>query len=526
MESIHLKPVNNESPTSYAERLGKAYADSVSKDHKKKNGQFFTPVEIAHFMSGYFRFEKEELKILDPGAGIGILSCSLIEKIITSNQSVNKIELVVYEIDKDVIPLTILSLDYLLEFATKNNLTLTYEIRQNDFILDNAHCFRESSGDLFFKEKEAFDVIISNPPYFKLAKSDLRAIASTNVSNGHPNIYSVFMALSAILLKNDGQLIFITPRSYASGGYFKTFRNFFFKNIQLKNVHLFVSRKDTFSRDKVLQETVIINGFKQEHNTIGTTEVSSSSGLKDIDSSRKRTYQSKYVVNIDSLGKIMFLPTSDYEEHVLRIFRALKNKFSDYGVKVSTGPVVAFRSKDYLRKEYENSIVHLAPLYWLHNVKQMQIEWPLVKPNKEQYINIEAASKAMLVPNKNYVLLRRFSSKDDKNRLVAAPYLQEYKKSDRIGLENKVNYIYRPNGELTNEETVGIAALLSSKIYDTYFRIFNGNVNVSATELKEMTLPDIEVIQEIGKEIIKVNNYTIDFINKLVENQIELEIAE
>ena len=50
MNSIHIKPNKNESPTSFAERLGEAYADSVSKDHKKKNGQFFTPKEIAQFL--------------------------------------------------------------------------------------------------------------------------------------------------------------------------------------------------------------------------------------------------------------------------------------------------------------------------------------------------------------------------------------------------------------------------------------------------------------------------------------------
>lgn len=526
MESIHLKPKNDESPSSFSKRLGELYADSVSKDHKKKNGQFFTPLEIAHFMAAYFNSNRKELKILDPGTGVGILSCALVEKIIANNKLVRKIELVVYEIDKDVIPLTIQSLEYLLKFAAKNEVVLTYEIRQHDFILHNAHCFRDTSGDLFYKETEVFDIIISNPPYFKLAKTDLRAVAASTVYSGHANIYSIFMALSAILLKNDGQLIFITPRSYASGGYFKVFRSFFFKKIQLKNVHLFVSRKDTFSRDKVLQETVIINGFKQDYNLGNQTEISSSSGIVDIDNARKRTYSSDRVLDLNTDEKIMYLPTSDYEEHVLSVFRTWRNKFIDYEVKVSTGPVVAFRSKEYLRSEYQNSNVYLAPLYWLHNIKPMEIEWPIVKPKKEQYINIEPLAKPLLVPNKNYVLLRRFSSKDDKNRLVAAPYLQYYKKAELIGLENKVNYIYRPGGELSNEETVGIAALLSSTIYDTYFRIFNGNVNVSATELKEMTLPDLEVIQNIGSIIIESNNFTIDFINELVNNQIELELTE
>lgn len=526
MKSIHSKPNKHESPTSFAERLGEAYADSVSKDHKKKNGQFFTPKEIAHFMASYCSEDKEQIKILDPGAGTAVLSCALVEKILTTKSKVKQIELVVYETDSNVIHFTQEALNNLVLYASDRNVKLTYEIRQNDFILDNAHCFRDKSTDLFSKEIELFDIVISNPPYFKLAKDDLRAIASANVSNGHPNIYSIFMALSAIMLKDNGQLIFITPRSYASGGYFKVFRSFFFSQIKLKNIHLFVSRKDTFSRDKVLQETVIINGFKSETSYSDKTEISTSEGIKDLFDPQKKSYPLSEVIDIQSQGKIMFLPTSPYDEHVLSIFRSWKNKFKDYGIKVSTGPVVAFRARDYLRAEYQNSTVHVAPLIWLHNIKPMNIEWPIVKPKKEQYINVEPKSNSLLVQNKNYVLLRRFSSKDDKVRLVAAPYLRDYQKSDCIGFENKVNYIYKITGELTAQETVGIAALLSSRVYDAYFRIFNGNVNVSATELKEMTLPELDIIQEIGGKIIDQNNYSIDYINKLIDEMIELELAE
>src|SRR5690554_5506916 len=102
MKSIHSKPNKHESPTSFAERLGEAYADSVSKDHKKKNGQFFTPKEIAHFMASYCSEDKEQIKILDPGAGTAVLSCALVEKILTTKSKVKQIELVVYETDSNV----------------------------------------------------------------------------------------------------------------------------------------------------------------------------------------------------------------------------------------------------------------------------------------------------------------------------------------------------------------------------------------------------------------------------------------
>ena len=85
-----------------------------------------------------------------------------------------------------------------------------------------------------------------------------------------------------------------------------------------------------------------------------------------------------------------------------------------------------------------------------------------------------------------------------------------------VGIENKLNYIYRPNGRLKRDEVIGLAALLNSDLFDAYFRTFNGNINVSATELRIMPLPPIEIIREIGRKIILRNDYSLENINDLV----------
>ena len=74
-------------------------------------------------------------------------------------------------------------------------------------------------------------------------------------------------------------------------------------------------------------------------------------------------------------------------------------------------------------------------------------------------------------------------------------YFCNFITSEHIGVENKVNYIYRPKGHLDRNEIVGLCALLNSTLFDSFFRIFNGNVNVSATELREIPLPEIETIK-------------------------------
>lgn len=148
----------------------------------------------------------------------------------------------------------------------------------------------------------------------------------------------------------------------------------------------------------------------------------------------------------------------------------------------------------------------------------MLADHPVNRKDKKQYMMITQASKAILLPNKNYVFLRRFSSKDDKSRLIAALYFCSTSKANFIGVENKLNYIYRPKGYLEKVETMGISALLNSDLFDTYFRTFNGNVNVSATELREMPMSLLEIIKEIGKQLVLKNDFSIENVNEIVNS--------
>ena len=141
------------------------------------------------------------------------------------------------------------------------------------------------------------------------------------------------------------------------------------------------------------------------------------------------------------------------------------------------------------------------PPYFKLPINDKKVQAAMSKPNKGQYIRIENPSRSILIPNKNYIFLRRFSSKEDESRLIAAPYFCNFIESELIGIENKVNYIYRPKGHLLRDEIVGLCALLNSDLYDNYFRIFNGNVNVSATEIRELNLPPLETIRQIGNSL-------------------------
>jgi adenine-specific DNA-methyltransferase len=142
------------------------------------------------------------------------------------------------------------------------------------------------------------------------------------------------------------------------------------------------------------------------------------------------------------------------------------------------------------------------PLLWMQNVRAHHIEWPMPQINKPQGISLADEAKPLLLPIANYVLLRRFSAKEEPRRLVAAPFLaDQYNNCQWIGLENHLNYIYKKRGNLEIEETVGLSALLNSALFDRYCRIVNGNTQVNATELRVLPLPPLELIKQIGKEV-------------------------
>lgn len=468
-------PYSDESPSTYAARLGEWYIAKYGT--KKALGQYFTPRPVASFMANLLLPSQGYKRVLDPCAGTGILACSVCE--ILSED----IDLVVYEVDSDLAIYLEASLHYLKMWMQARQRVLRFEIIRGDFIMAHAWALQWSSTNIF-------DIVIINPPYFKLAKTDMRAKAAAVIIHGQPNIYAIFMALSAALLKENGQLVCLTPRSYASGQYFKQFRQFFFGKVLPKAVHLFESRRDLFNN--VLQESIILLAERTHHNSL--VRVSTSTSATDLSECVIQHLPLSEVLK----DNILHLATSEEQATTLARVRGWSARLHDYGLRVSTGPVVAFRATHFVTATGNVPETH-APLLWMQNVRPMRVLWTL--PHEGQYILRQGAEK-LLIPNQNYVLIRRFTAKEERQRLVAAAYLAHLE-TPLIGLENHLNYIHRPGGYLSVEEAQGFAALLNSQLMDGYFRTFNGNTQVSATELMALPLPPLDAIREMGRRVLE-----------------------
>jgi adenine-specific DNA-methyltransferase len=310
------------------------------------------------------------------------------------------------------------------------------------------------------------------------------------------------MGIAAKLLKENGELIFITPRSFAAGNYFKAFRQSFFNDVSVSNIHIFESRNKMFKNDNVLQENIILRATKQTNTEIKITVSECDKGLN---SPTKKVFKTSSLIDLKSKDKILFIPSNNNETSTIEIFKKWQNTLNDFNIQISTGPVVAFRCAEFLRTE--GSINGLfSPLIWLHNVREMKLIYPLQKGEKPGLIVNSEESRKVLLKNKNYILIRRFSSKEDKSRLVCCPFFSSNFDTEFVGFENHLNYVHRPNGNLSDNEIWGISALYNSSLFNTYFRTFNGNTQVGATELKQIKMPPLDDIILIGNEIKKINN--------------------
>ena len=497
------RPIPGEPPALFAARLATTLQSSERGERTARRGQHGTPVAIAEFMSRLCTAASEHpLRILDPGAGTGVLACALVETLVERRAVIPGIYVEAWERDRNLAVATAEALAHAADWAETQGVEVRWNVAVDDFVM--AYAERQDSdgslGDVSLPTE--FDVVIGNPPYYKLRLSDPRVRVVRPFVHGQPNIYAAFMAVSANLLREKGELIFITPRSYMSGPYFRRFRERFLDMMRPVQVHVFESRRDVFKQDGVLQEIVILKARREENWQEGprkhTVQISSSNGAYDVDLRRIWKSNTDLVVGRSTADSSIRLPISEKEEAIIRLIQSWPNSVRSNGLKVSTGPIVPFRKTELLRAHGDPSGA-TAPLLWMHHVRPMRVEWPKGSMGKPQFISLEPAARSVLVPDSNYVVMRRFTAKEETRRVVAAPLIAGELGSSWIGLENHLNYIHRLEGELSPLEARGLSLLLNSSLVDRYIRTGNGNTQVSAAEIEALPLPHWDVILELGR---------------------------
>src|SRR5438105_706060 len=168
-----------ERPADYASRLYGRYVAEAIESERRDFGQFFTPVAVARMMARLaMPPDAESLRILEPGAGTAILASALCE---TLPDSVRTIHIDAFEIHPVLADLCTDALENSRCWLDDRGVRCTFNVHRTDFVIANAS---RVNAQLFDVPHDAYDVAISNPPYFKLQKQDPRALAVSDMVHG------------------------------------------------------------------------------------------------------------------------------------------------------------------------------------------------------------------------------------------------------------------------------------------------------------------------------------------------------
>ncbi|MDR1835662.1 MAG: Eco57I restriction-modification methylase domain-containing protein, partial [Fusobacteriaceae bacterium] len=408
---------------SVVERTDK-FISGRPKAERKAFGQFFTSIETARFMAGLFDYpRKPVIKILDPGAGSGILSATVIDELNRRPETIKKIELTCYETNGDILPLLESNIELMKLYST---IPLSVKIVTENYITTQGNDFSENL--LAAKNPLKYDVIIANPPYFKLSKDAPEALSMQNICYGAPNIYFLFAAMSLFNLKEGGEMVYIIPRSWTSGAYFARFRDYLLKEGKLTAIHVFSSRSKVFGKEDVLQETMIIKVRKTQ---ITPEHVKITSSEDSVDFEHITELYAPYHLVVSGTERFVYLVTSQEEIEVMEKVHSFAHPLPEIGLKMKTGLTVDFRNRQLLRN---TSGEHAVPLFYAQHLKNGRVVFPIGKEN--EYITDELPGMVQL--NRNYLFVKRFTSKEEQRRLQCAVYLADhYPEYQKISTQNK-----------------------------------------------------------------------------------------
>lgn len=445
-------------------------------------GQFFTPAVAAQLIASMPALpEGGTLSVLDPGAGSGMLSAALVSRVLAEHPDVS-IEIVAVERDPAVMPHLRTTLA---ACESAGNGRVRTEAVEADFILD-------STGlDASLNVWAQFDLVIENPPYGKLAVSSAHRSAMRAAGVDAPNLYAAFLALSVAALRPGGQVVAITPRSFFNGPYFGAFRGYLLDAIALDRVHVFESRSTVFADTGVLQENVIFVGTRGA--AAGPVELSVSRDHTGEVSSRAVPYND--VVFPDDSNRFIRLATNAEDTAIADLVLSQPCSLVDLGIQVSTGRVVDFRSRHALS---DSEVPDAVPLIYPGNLRDGSVLWPRTIRKPQWFQPSGDKDQGMLLPEGWYSIVKRFSAKEERRRIVASVW-SPVEHPGEVAFENHLNVFHTKGHGMDEDIAKGLAVWLNSSVIDKFFRTFSGHTQVNATDLRTLRFPTLETLRDLGQ---------------------------
>jgi len=470
----------------------------LNQEQRAELGQFMTPAAVSRLMGSFAGPAVEDIRLLDPGAGVGSLSAAWIEEMLRREILPRSIHLTAFEIDHTLVKYLRQTVSACRKACEQAGVLFDAKVVEGDFIAQAAAAL--APGCLFGDRPPRFDAAILNPPYRKISSHSDARFHLRSVGIETSNLYTAFLWLVLLLLDDGAEFVAITPRSFCNGPYFRPFRQALLREARITNIHVFDSRSMAFQDDDVLQENIIFRALKTKE--AGEAAIVSVSHGPEDSNVMHREVDPDELVSKDDPDQIIHIVPDELESRIARRIRSFSSSLDDLLIGVSTGRVVDFRAKQFLVTNGNSSDVgeESAPLLYPMHFENGTIFWPRDgrKPNS---IRVTAETRSLLVPPGVYVLVKRFSAKEEKRRVCAALCQPSCLGATSAAFENHLNYYHENGRGLPLALAKGLTAYLNSTLLDAYFRQFSGHTQVNASDLRGLPYPDRYSLTRIGESI-------------------------
>ena len=196
-------------------------------------------------------------------------------------------------------------------------------------------------------------------------------------------------------------------------------------------------------------------------------------------------------------SKPWILPRNRLQAPLVTRLAAMKHRLSDWGYRVSTGPLVWNRYKDQLSPVPSGAT---RPLIWAEAVtSDGRFIFRADKRNHAPHFEVRRGDDWLVVAY-TCVLMQRTTAKEQPRRLIAAALPGDFlAKHGGVVVENHLNML-RATTNAPPVSTDVLAAFINSTAADRAFRCMSGSVAVSAYELEALPLPapeELEVLRHL-----------------------------
>ncbi len=340
----------------------------------------------------------------------------------------------------------------------------------------------------------SFDFVVGNPPYHKIGRLDkeLSEVFQDSLY-GHPNAYGLFLHAGLEMLRFNGVLGYIIPRSMLSGLYFQNLRRFIEREVTLHEIALIAERKKVFKN--VLQGTMILVIQRERRDrdrkviALRPLKTAVIHSVADLESRRVPTVRvdARQVIRHLNGNSIWFVADNQRAYEILDKILGSHPLLSSSAVAcpARTGPIVWNRVKPLLRSCPEADTL---PLIWATDIGRFAFAFNSAGESRPPYLKVTPHTRGLVNQGKS-LLVQRVTADEQPHRLVAC-VLDHFCAEHAAGyfVENHLNVI-QPRSDAPPIDLYYLLSILCSDVIEFFFRAMNGNTQVSATELNLMPIP-------------------------------------